>query len=173
MIRRLLQGLLNAIDDVLGHPINLVLAFFVSPLPRRYWGKAQGVGIFLSCAVQIGLCVMGFMSSYHAYSERNSQAIAESAIEVAKQQEATKVEAMPAMVFGAFTPLAFLSVSSTGRWLAYGVVSGVIRVVGYASDHPCGDPILTLVDSFIYELGSSVKATALHVVGRASSFWNR
>jgi hypothetical protein len=173
MIRRLLQGIGSVFDDVVGHPVNLVLAFFVSPLPNRYWGKAHGVGIFLSCAVQIGVCVMGFMSSYHKYAERNSQAIADSAIEVAKSQEATKVEAMPAMVFGAFTPLAFLSVSSTGRWLAYGVVSGVIRVVGYASDHPCGDPVLTLVDGFVWAIGSSFKATAVHVVSRASSFWNR
>jgi hypothetical protein len=173
MIRRLLQGISHVFDEVLGHPVNLAVAFFVSPLPNRYWGKAHGAGIFLSCMVQIGLCVMGFMSSYHAYSERNSQEIAQASIEVATQQEAAKADALPAMVFGAFTPLAYLSVSSTGRWLAYGVISGVIRVVGYASDHPCGDPVLTLVDSFIYEMGSSFKATAVHVAGRVSSFWNR
>lgn len=165
MIGRFFRGLFGVFEELFGHPIGFIHSFAVSPLPRRYWGRAHGAGIFLSCMVQIGLCLWGLMSSYHVYSERISRAIAENAIEVAKQQEATKVEALPAMVFGAFTPLAFLSVSTSGRFLAYGVVSGVIRVLGYASDHPCGDPVLTLVDGLIWDTGGTVKS----VVGGATA----
>ena len=173
MIRRLFRGVAGVLEELVGQPIQFLLAFFISPFPHRYWGRASGAGVFLSCMLQVSLCLAGFMKSYHVFAEQVGANLADTAIEAAKEEGAAKVEALPAMAVGAFTPLAFLAASSSARWLAYGLLSGIVRLLGYASDHPCGHPVLTLADSFVWETLGALKSTALHFASRMSAFWNR
>lgn len=151
-------------------PLELLRAFLISPLPRRYWGGASGVGLLFSGLAQIALCGAGLIQAYDRYSQPVSEALAKVSIEAAVSGEATRVSATPAMAFGALTPLAFFAVSISGRFFAYGVFSGFVRVVSYAADHPCGDPLLTFVDEFvwdgIYGVRSALRRAALRMRSR-------
>ena len=165
VVERLFRGLGNAAREI-SQPLDVLLGFIVSPLPRRYWGGASGTGILLSSLVQIGICASGLSNAYSVFSHKISEELAETTIEVAKRAEAGSVEAAPAMAFGAITPFAFFAVSVSGRFVAYGVVSGVIRVLGQASGHPCGDPILTFADEIVWDTGRSLGSTVRRVVSR-------
>ena len=150
-----------------------VLALVLSPFPRRYWGRAQGSGILISCLLQIALCGTSLYTSISHFSHRLSQEIADTTIEAAMESEATRVEAAPAMAFGALTPFAYLTVSATGRWLTYGLLSGLLRAVAYATGNPCGDPVLTFVDDVAWDLGRWGAKTVRRIVFSFTSFWNR
>jgi len=76
------------------------------------------------------------------------------------------MSAAPAMAFGALTPLGFFAVSAPAWVVAYLALSGIIRVLGYASDHPCGDPILTFVDDVLWDIGRSAGSTIRGVWSR-------
>ena len=166
MIDRWAHGLRTLIDE-LSRPLNLGLAFFLSPLPRRYWRGTTGPGIFLSAFIQFGACLAGLMETYTRYAQTVSDSLADATAEVAIESGAQKASAAPAMAFGALTPLGFFAVSTRAWIFAYGALSGLIRLVGYASDHPCGDPILTFADDMLWDAGrgasSSIKRTAVSV----------
>jgi len=158
---------LRAVWEELGSsPFEILRAFLVSPLPRRYWGGASGVGLLLSGLLQIGLCGAGLIQSYHAYSEPVSEALANATLEAAVANGEKRVSATPAMAFGALTPLAFFAVSVPGRLFAYGVLSGLIRVIGYAADHPGGDPLLTFVDDLAWDAARGLKSAFHRTVAR-------
>lgn len=161
-------ALLRAIGDELSGsgPLEILRAFLVSPLPRRYWGGASGVGILFSGLLQIALCGAGLIQSYQAYSQPVSDALANATIEAAVANGDKQVSATPAMAFGALTPLAFFAVSGAGRLFAYGVFSGLVRVVGYAADHPGGDPVLTLVDDLAWGAARRLKAAGRRAASR-------
>jgi hypothetical protein len=110
---------------------------------------------------------------YTSYAQSVSDQLAAATLQVAAESGATRVSAAPAMAFGALTPLGFLAVSVPGWVLAYGLVSGLIRALGYAADHPCGDPILTFIDDVIWDVARGIKSRVLGVVARVRSFWNR
>jgi hypothetical protein len=82
------------------------------------------------------------------------------------------VNAAPAMAFGALTPLGFFAVSQPAWILAYGLIAGLIRVLGYASDHPCGDPVLTFVDDVIWDSTGGIRSRIRGLVVRLRAFWN-
>lgn len=170
MIDRLLHGVRTLIDE-LSRPLNLALAFFVSPLPRRYWRGATGPGIALSAFIQVGACFAGLIETYTAYAQVVSDDLAEVTTEAAELSGAEKIAAAPAMAFGALTPLGFFAVSTPAWFLAYGAVSALIRLVGYASDHPCGDPILTLVDETLWDVGRGVVSRVRRIAGSLWSWW--
>ena len=149
--------------------MNFFLAFLMSPFPKRYWGTAIGPGLLLSALLQSGLSLAGLMAAYEPYAKRAGQALADTTIATAVANEVERVEAEPAMALGAFTPLAFLAESTTGRLFAYGLLSGMFRVVGYAGDHACGDPVLTFLDDLVWGIGGSIKATLLGVASRLRS----
>lgn len=170
MIASLLRGL-RVLGDELSRPLNLALAFFISPLPRRYWRGATGPGIALSAFIQMGACFAGLIQTYTAYAQTVSDDLAEVTAEVAELSGAEKVDAAPAMAFGALTPLGFFAVSAPAWVLAYGVLSGLIRLVGYASDHPCGDPVLTLADEILWDAARGTLFRARRLTGSLASWW--
>lgn len=157
--------------DELSRPLNLALAFFVSPLPRRYWRGATGPGIALSAFIQLGACLAGLIQTYTAYAQVVSDDLAEVTTEAAELSGAEKVHAAPAMAFGALTPLGFFAVSTSAWILAYGALSGLIRLVGYASDHPCGDPILSFVDEILWDVGRGIASRVQRFTGLFWSWW--
>lgn len=162
---------LRAIADELqgSGPFEILRAFLVSPLPRRYWGGASGTGLLLSGLAQIAMCGAGLIQSYHAYSGPVSDALASVTLEAAVANGEKRAHAAPAMAFGALTPLAFFAVSASGRLFAYGVFSGLVRVIGYAADHPGGDPVLTLVDDFAWDAARGLRVA----FERTTSRWRR
>ncbi len=171
LLRNTLRGL-GGVFDELSRPLNLGLAFFLSVLPRRYWRGITGPGILLSGLVQAGLSLAGLVHVYGTYAQGVSDQLAEATLQVAAESAATRVSAAPAMAFGALTPLGFLAVSVPGWVLAYGLVSGLIRAVSYAADHPCGDPILTFVDDVIWDVARGIRSRFLGVLARVRSLWN-
>jgi hypothetical protein len=170
MIDRLIHGFRTFIDE-LSRPLNLVLAFFVSPLPRRYWRGAAGPGIAISAFIQMGACSAGLIQTYTAYAQTVSDDLAEATTEAAELSGKEKMDAAPAMAFGALTPLGFFAVSTPAWVLAYGAVSGLIRLVGYASDHPCGDPILSFVDETLWDVGRGVTSRIRRITRSLWSWW--
>ncbi len=168
----ILRGLSSLLDEV-SRPLNLALAFFLSPLPRRYWRGVTGPGILLSGLLQAGFSLAGLVHTYAAYAQIVSEGLAEAAIEVAAESGDAKVSAAPAMAFGALTPLGFFAVSAPAWVLAYVLLSGLVRVLGYASDHPCGDPILTFVDDVLWDVGRGIGSGVLGLVAWARALWNR
>ena len=172
MIDRLLRGVRGVIDE-LSHPVSLGLAFFVSPLPRRYWRGATGPGIALSAFIQMAACFAGLVQTYSAYAQTVSDDLAEATAEVAERTGGERVNAAPAMAFGALTPLGFFAVSTPAWVLAYGALSGLFRLVGYASDHPCGDPILTFVDATLWDVGRGITSRVLRIARSMWSWWTR
>ena len=169
--RNILRGLGDVFDEV-SRPLNLGLAFFVSILPRRYWRGITGPGILLSGLVQSGLSLAGLLHAYTSYAQGVSEQLAEATLKVAVESEATRVSAAPAMAFGALTPLGFFAVSTPAWVVAYVLLSGLIRSLSYAADHPCGDPILTFVDDVIWDVARGIKSRVLSAVGRVRSFLN-
>ncbi len=154
-------------DELQGSgPFEILRAFLVSPLPRRYWGGASGTGLLLSGLLQIALCGAGLVQSYQSYSKPVSDALASATLEAAVATGDTRASATPAMAFGALTPLAFFAVSVPGRFFAYGVFSGLVRVVGYAADHPGGDPVLTFVDDLGWDAARGFKSAFRRTVAR-------
>lgn len=172
VLRNVFLGLGDLADEV-SRPVNLVLAFCLSPLPRRYWGGADGAGILLSGFVQVGACVAGLLNSYTPFAHNVSEGLATATLTIASRGEAERISAAPAMAFGALTPMGFFASSLPAWFFAYGVLSGLVRVFGYASDHPCGDPLLTLIDEFIWDSGRGVVGALQRVRARVLSFWNR
>jgi hypothetical protein len=170
VIHRLLQGLRTLVDE-LSRPLNLALAFFISPLPRRYWRGASGPGIALSAFIQMAACSAGLLQAYTSYAQLVSDDLAEVTAEVAELSGAEKMTAAPAMAFGALTPFGFFAVSTPAWVLAYGALSGLIRIVGYAADHPCGDPILTFVDETLRDVGRGIKSRVRRITGALRSWW--
>jgi hypothetical protein len=77
------------------------------------------------------------------------------------------------MAFGALTPFGFFAVSAPAWVLAYVLLSGLVRVLGYASDHPCGDPILTFVDDVLWDGGRGIRSRVLGLAAWTRAFWNR
>ena len=171
IIGNIVKGLGSLIDEV-SRPLNLALAFFLSPLPRRYWRGVTGPGILLSGLLQAGLAFAGLVHTYTAYAQIVSDDLAEATVAAADESGDTRVNAAPAMAFGALTPLGFFAVSAPAWVLAYFVLSGLIRVLGYASDHPCGDPILTVVDDVLWDLGRGVRSRVVRLVARLQALWN-
>jgi hypothetical protein len=172
VLRNVFRGLGDLSDEV-SRPVNLLLAFCLSPLPRRYWWGAAGAGILLSGFVQVGASLAGLLHVYTAYAQEVSERIASATITAAVRGEAERVSAAPAMAFGALTPFGFFASSLPAWFFAYGLLSGVIRVLGYASEHPCGDPLLTFVDELVWDSGRGILAAVRGVRVRLSSFWNR
>ena len=172
IIGNILRGLRDVVDEV-SRPLNLGLAFFLSVLPRRYWRGITGPGILLSGLVQAGLSLAGLVHVYTSYAQGVSDQLAEATLQVVAESGATRVSAAPAMAFGALTPVGFLAVSVPGWVLAYGLVSGLIRALGYAADHPCGDPILTFVDDVIWDGARGIKSKVLWAVAGVRAFWSR
>lgn len=172
MTDRLFHGLRTLIDE-LSRPLNLALAFLVSPLPRRYWRGASGPGLALSAFIQMAVCSAGLIETYTAYSRVVSDGLAEATAEAAERSGAEKVDAAPAMALGALTPLGFFAVSMPAWVLAYGALSGLFRLVGYASDHPCGDPILTFVDATLWDVGRGITSRVLRIARSMWSWWTR
>ncbi len=170
MIDRLLHGVRTLIDE-LSRPLNLALAFFISPLPRRYWRGANGPGIALSAFIQMGACLAGLIQTYTAYAQVVSDDLADATTEAAELSGAEKLNAAPAMAFGALTPFGFFAVSTPAWVLAYGALSGLIRLVGYAADHPCGDPILTFVDETLWDVGRGITSRVRRITGALWSWW--
>lgn len=166
----ILRGLLDVVDEV-SQPLNLALAFFLSPLPRRYWRGITGPGILLSGLVQAGICLGGLVHVYTSYAQGISEQLAEATLTVAAESGDTRVNAAPAMAFGALTPLGFFAVSQPAWVLAYGLVASLIRVLGYASDHPCGDPILTFVDDVIWDSTRGIRSRIVELWLRLRAFW--
>jgi len=119
----------------------------------------------------MGACSAGLVQTYTAYAQAVSEHLAEATKEAAELSGAEKVEAAPAMAFGALTPLGFFAVSAPAWVLAYGVLSGLFRLVGYASDHPCGDPVLTLVDETLWDVGRGVASRVRRITGALRSWW--
>jgi hypothetical protein len=167
----ILRSLGSLVDEV-SRPLNLVLAFFLSPLPRRYWRGVNGPGILLSGLVQAGICLAGLVHVYTSYAQGVSEQLAEASLKVAAESGDTRVNAAPAMAFGALTPLGFFAVSQPAWILAYGLIAGLIRVLGYASDHPCGDPVLTFVDDVIWDSTGGIRSSIRGLVVRLRAFWN-
>ena len=172
IVWNIVHGLGSVIDE-LSEPLNLALGFVLSPLPRRYWRGVTGPGILLSGLLQVGFSIALLVHTYTGYAQVVSDALADATIAVAAERGDTRVNAAPAMAFGALTPLSFFAVSTSGRVLAYLLLSGVIRVLGYASDHPCGDPVLTFVDDVLWDVGRGARSTLLELVSRARDLWNR
>ena len=172
MARNIARGIGDAFLE-LSRPLDLALAFFLSPLPRRYWRGLSGPGILLCGLVQAGFSLAGLTHVYTTYAAGVSEQLAEATLEVADQSGATRVSAAPAMAFGALTPLAFFAVSAPAWLLAYSLLSGLIRVLGYAADHPCGDPILTFVDDLIWDTGRAVGSTVRNWWARARAALNK
>ena len=172
IIGNILRGLRDVVDEV-SRPLNLGLAFFLSVLPRRYWRGITGPGILLSGLVQAGLSLAGLVHVYTSYAQGVSDHLAEATLQVVAESGATRVSAAPAMAFGALTPVGFLAVSVPGWVLAYGLVSGLIRALGYAADHPGGDPILTFVDDVIWDGARGIKSKVLWAVASVRAFWSR
>lgn len=172
VLRNIVRGLGGLIDEV-SRPLNLALAFFLSPLPRRYWRGVTGPGILLSGLLQAGFSLAGLVHTYTAYAQIVSDDLADAAIEVATERGDTRVNAAPAMAFGALTPFGFFAVSAPAWVLAYVLLSGLVRVLGYASDHPCGDPILTFVDDLLWDAGRAVGSKVLGLVAWIQALWNR
>ena len=170
MIASLLR-VLRMLGDELSRPFNLALAFFVSPLPRRYWRGATGPGIALSAFIQMGACFAGLIQTYTAYAQAVSDDLAEVTAEVAELSGARKLDAAPAMAFGALTPLGFFAVSAPAWVLAYGALSGLFRLVGYASDHPCGDPLLSFIDETLWDTGRGIASRMRKLMGTLGSWW--
>jgi len=164
---------LGGVFDEISRPLNLGLAFFLSVLPRRYWRGITGPGILLSGLVQSGLGLAGLVHVYTSYAQTVSEQLAEATLQVATESQATRVSAAPAMAFGALTPLGFFAVSAPAWVVAYGLLSGLIRTLGYAADHPCGDPILTFVDDVVWDVARGIKSRVLGAVARVRAFWNR
>jgi hypothetical protein len=156
LVWNILRGLSDVFDE-LSRPFNLALAFFLSPLPKRYWRGATGPGMLLSGLLQTGLGFAGLVHVYTSYAQGVSEGLAEATI-AAEEAGAIRVSAAPAMAFGALTPLAFFAVSAPAWVVAYVALSGLIRVLGYAADHPCGDPLLTVVDDTLWGIGRGVAA---------------
>ncbi len=102
-----------------------------------------------------------------------SDELADITVEAALETEAHSVSAAPAMAFGALTPLGIFAVSNAAWVLAYGALSGLIRLVGYPSDHPCGDPILTFVDNLLWDAGRGISSSVRRSVGAVWSWWKR
>ncbi len=172
ILRNILRGLGDVVDEV-SQPLNLALAFFLSPLPRRYWRGVTGPGILLSGLLQAGFSLAGLVHTYTAYAQIVSDDLADATVAAAAERGDTRVNAAPAMAFGALTPFGFFAVSAPAWVLAYVFLSGLVRVLGYASDHPCGDPILTFVDDVLWDAGRGVRSRALGLVAWIQAFWNR
>jgi len=170
LIGNIFRSLGSVVDEV-GRPVNLALAFFLSPLPRRYWGGVTGPGILLSGLVQTGLCLAGLVQVYTSYAQGVSEQLADATLTAAAEGGSTRVSAAPAMAFGALTPLGFFAVSAPAWIVAYGVLSGLIRVLGYASDHPWGDPVLTFADDVIWDVMRGAGSRVRGVVARVRGFW--
>lgn len=172
IVRNILRGLGSVVDEV-SRPLNLALAFFLSPLPRRYWRGITGPGILLSGLVQAGLSLAGLLHLYTSFAQRISEELADVTIAAVAEGGATKVSAAPAMAFGALTPFGFFAVSVPAWVLAYCLLSGLIRLLGYASDHPCGDPILTFIDEVIWDVVRGIRPRFMRAVAGVRAFWNR
>ena len=171
---RLLWNILRGLGDVLdefARPLNLALAFFLSPLPRRYWRGIAGPGVLLSGLVQCGIGLAGLVHVYTSYAQGVSEQLAEATLTVAAESGDTRVNAAPAMAFGALTPLGFFAVSAPAWVMAYCLLSGLVRTLGYAADHPCGDPVLTFVDDVLWDVGRSIGSRARRAVTRLWSLW--
>jgi hypothetical protein len=152
--------------------VEVLFAFLVSFLPRRYWRGASGVGILFSGLFQLGVSLGGLVSVYTRFSQDVSDTIAEVTIEAAYQADGSgRLEAGGAMAMNALTPLGFLAVSRTGAVLAYLVFSSLVRLLGFATDHPCGDPLLTVVDSFTWDFIHGARRRTGHVTHAARSLW--
>ncbi len=172
MLARLFRGAEDVALEV-RRPINPVVAFFVSFLPRRYWGGADGVGILLSALFQAGGSLAGLVNTYTAYAQQVSDGLAEATLAAAISGGAERLSAAPAMAFGALTPLGFFAVSAPAWVFAYSLFSGLIRALGYATDHPCGDPILTFADDLVWDAGRGVRSKIRQAISALRSFWNR
>ena len=133
----------------------------------------MGTGILFSALLQVGASLTGLFQIYSAYSQRVSDTLAEVTIEAAVESGSEKVRAAPAMALGALTPLGFFAVSHTAWILAYAVFSGVVRLIGYASDHPCGDPVLTFIDNVVWDTGRSVTSSTVGLFRSLTSWWTR
>lgn len=171
-MKSMLAASLRAFNSVIrevSEPLDTIQAFFLSPLPRRYWRGASGFGVVLSALVQVGACAAALMQSYVAFAKPVSEALANATITTAESSGAAEVRALPAMAYGALTPFGFLAVSSSGRLFAYGVISGLIRALASATGHPCGDPVLTLVDSFIWDMARAARSMVVRGVVRIRS----
>jgi hypothetical protein len=171
IIWNIVRGLGTVVDEV-SRPLNLGLAFFLSVLPRRYWRGIAGPGILLSGLAQAGFCLAGLLHVYAAYAQGVAEQLATATLTVAGESGSTRVSAAPAMAFGALTPFGFFAVSAPAWVLAYGLLSGLIRALGYAADHPCGDPILTFLDDVLWDVARGIRSRALGVFARARAFWN-
>jgi len=116
-------------------------------------------------------CSAGLLQTYTSYAQLVSDDLAEVTTEVAERSGAEKMTAAPAMAFGALTPFGFFAVSTPAWVLAYGALSGLIRLVGYAADHPCGDPILTLVDETLRDVGGGIASRIRRMAGSLWAWW--
>lgn len=170
LLWKILRGLGGVLDE-LARPLNLALAFFLSPLPRRYWRGIGGPGVLLSGLVQCGIGLAGLVHVYTSYAQGVSEQLAEATLTVAAESGDTRVNAAPAMAFGALTPLGFFAVSAPAWVVAYCLLSGLVRTLGYAADHPCGDPVLTFVDDVLWDVGRGIGSRARRAVSRLWSLW--
>jgi hypothetical protein len=164
LVGNILRGL-GSVFDELSRPFDLALAFFVSPLPKRYWRGASGPGMLISGLLQAGLGFAGLVHVYSVYARGVSEDIATATI-AAEEAGAVRVSAAPAVAFGALTPLAFFAVSTPAWVVAYVALSGLIRILAYAADHPCGDPVLTFIDDLLWEIGRGCASTVRSVWAR-------
>jgi len=170
IVRNIGTGLRDAFHE-LSRPLDLAIAFFLSPLPRRYWRGLSGPGILLCGLVQAGFSMAGLTQVYTSYAGQVSEELAEATIAITSESS-TRVSAAPAMAFGALTPLAFFGVSGLAWVLAYSVFSGLVRVLGYATDHPCGDPLLTFIDDVAWGMARGVGSSAQQVSAYVRGRWN-
>ena len=151
-----------------------ILALFVTFLPRRYWRGAHGVGILISGLLQLGIAGGALVSNYSRFASSVSDTVAEVTIDAAEQDPGTggKIQAGHAMALGALTPIGFVMTSKSGRLLLYLVISALVRLLGYATDHPWGDPLLTFVDDIFHDGLRSIGRTGRSAL-RTVQAWRR
>ncbi len=152
-----------------------ILALFVTFLPRRYWRGAHGVGILISGLLQLGIAGGALVSNYSRFASSVSDTVAEVTIEAAESDPTTgrKIQAGHAMALGALTPIGFVMTSKSGRLLLYLVISAIVRLFGYATDHPWGDPLLTFVDDILHDGLNSIGRRGRSGLRAVQSWWRR
>lgn len=131
------------------------------------------MGILFSALFQFGLSVAGLVAVYTRYSQNVSDALAEVTVEAALRDDGVdrRMHAGGAMAVNALTPIGFIVLSHTGQALVYLAFSGMVRMLGFATDHPCGDPVLTVIDEFAWDLFYSLKRRAVSAGRMALTWW--
>jgi len=123
-------------------------------LPVRYWKPMHHgafLSFFLTAALGVRIGYEGFFKHASMTADRAAKmalAFAQPDVELQGIEQGTAVRTalqsnvLAPFEFFLFTPLGWISV--------YLFVTGTLRGVAYATDHPRGDPILTFIDHAIH-----------------------